>query len=204
MILGIDCDQVLVDAAEHWRNWLESRYCANISVRGTILDKDKYPYNLSEAYEIDEGDDPMAFWKNSRLYSGMKPIEGAVEYTKKLKEDGHTLVCITRISGDSAKSKADWLKKWFPHFDGFIFTGNNIKEKTWVSVDVMVDDSLKQLNQFTSRVKCIWFDSDYYQQDIEPNSNVTLVSGWESVYNKICEIEQERQLRQLRFLHGVY
>lgn len=203
LVIGVDCDQVLTSQpAKEWLDWLSNRYPLRVGVAkyygiigrdGKLLCDNKLPYDLSSMFDIPKDEDGMSFWKSSRLYSGMKPTEGAVEYTRKLKEDGHTLVCITRISGDSSRSKADWLKKWFPHFDGYLFCGNNIKEKTFTNCDVMIDDSLKQLNQFNSNVHRIWFDTNYYQEGVEPTKGAILCKGWDNVYLTIQDIKANKE-----------
>lgn len=206
MIIAFDCDGVLLNSGRKWMQWLEENYnlkddylTLKIQVYAGLA---KFPYDLSVMYDIPPEDDPMAFWKSSNLYDGVKPFPQAVEYTNKLKEEGHTLVCVSRVTGCHASSKAKWLKRWFK-FDGILFTGNNILEKTFVRCDVILEDSVKQLNEFPAGIKRLWFDTQYEQQGIEPNAGIVLCKGWKHVYNEIHQIEQERQMKRMMAEHGI-
>lgn len=205
--ISIDCDGVLLNSGRRWMQWLEDNYelkeeYLQIKIK-VMAQLGKFPYDVSVMYHIPPEDDPMAYWKSSHLYDGVKPLKEAIEYTDKLKQEGHTLVCVSRITGQHASSKAKWLKKWFD-FDGILFTGNNLLEKTFVKCDIIVEDSLKQLNAFPNKVHRLWFDTQYEQADIEPNHGIILCKGWKHVYNEIQQIEQERQIKELRMMHGVY
>lgn len=206
MIIAIDCDLVLADLARIWLMDLSMRYKPTEDGLEALKNHEntgaELPYDLTSLFDIPKEDDPASFWKNSRIYNGIKPIEGSVEYTKKLKEDGHTLVCVSRVVGDHSSNKCKWIKKWFPHFDAIFLTGEKLIEKTLVRCDVIIEDSLKQLNAFDNSVYRLHYQTDYYQEGVVPNEGIIPVCNWEEVYGTISSLQDIKRINAIRLEHG--
>ena len=176
MRIGIDVDGTAVDTSSwYWFQYLQSRY----SFKEGFDQYSKIPYNVSEMFDIPEGCDPMAFWKDPNLYEGLLPIADSVDTLQKLKDEGHSIIFISQCKGWHHKSKYYFIEKWFPFKDAVVLT----KEKWAVNVDVMVDDMYHVLDSMPENVLTIKFREDTEQAPSKRKH--MLAMNWQEVYN-IC------------------
>jgi 5'(3')-deoxyribonucleotidase len=180
-IAAFDCDGVLIDIMPHWYEWLVVRY----DLKDALSADGVKPYDLTNLFVIPEEDDPLAFWKSNTLYSGMKPAKDSVETLSKLKDDNYEVIVVSRVTGQHAASKCDWIKRWFPFADGILLTGRNEKEKSYARCHYIVEDNLAQLNRFGDNVTKIWLKTDYPQHGVENLCGAIEVSNWDEIYSKI-------------------
>jgi len=182
--IGVDVDNTVVDVGAGWFRDLMNKYPYDKSLLAKAICVNKYPYNLTELFDIPEDEDGFAYFKSSHLYSGLKPIENSVEVLRELKAKGYQLVFITRIVGNSAKSKCEWIHKHFPFADGILLAGGDWheKEKSFVDVGYMIEDSLKQLVAMPEDVIKLHYETSYYQTGVvPPEHNFTPVRDWQAI-----------------------
>lgn len=183
-LIAVDIDNTVVNVGTGWFNDLESKYSISRKAYQFSLNYGKMPYDLTELFHIPSDEDGFAYFKNSRLYSGLKPIEGSVEVLRELKDKGFDICFVSRTVGDHSKSKCDWVHKWFPFVDGILLAGgsNHTKEKSFVKADYVIEDSLHQLNAFPDEVKKLHYYTPYYQVGVEPpKHNFILVHDWSDI-----------------------
>lgn len=178
MKIGVDIDGVALQTSQAWWEYLELD-----TKKSLRWDDVKHLYNVASAYSEElkwRGLDGMEFWRQAHLYDHLKPSEGAVETLGWLKGRGHKIVFISALKGQHHKSKVGFIKEWFPFYDAFLGT----KEKEYVSVDVMIDDSNHVLNRFNDEnVLLFKFDN----HDVQPQ-NITVahntIEKWEELITK--------------------
>lgn len=170
MIIGVDVDNTVVDIGAHWQRYLCGRYEAKSEV---FQSDEKLPYNLTHAFNIPEGCDPFAFWRDPSLYEGLTPIEGSVEALRSLKEEGHQIFFISQMKGWHSKSKYYFIEKWFPFKDAVIMT----KEKWAIRPDIMIDDNVIVLDSMPRTTKTYHYQTDYYLAASEREH--ILMSSWD-------------------------
>lgn len=183
MRIGVDVDGTVVNTSTFlWGNYLAVRYKRTKE----LLPNDfKYPYNVADLFEVPEDCDAFAFWKDPNLYEGLKPFEHSVSVLQQLKNEGHEIIFISQIKGFHSKSKYYFIDKWFPFKDGVVLT----KEKHFVGVDVMIDDTNHVLDSMPENVLTIKFREDTIQP--EPKRKHLLAMNWKDVYN-ICTNKEEK------------
>ena len=185
-LLGIDVDQVLVDAP--WGQWLAQRGSKE-EFRDFLVTKmecslygRKLEYNLAKYFPSVEN--PMNFWRGLD-YTGLPPIEGAVDCVEKLSRY-FGIVFISVEKGNHGHSKYDWLAKHFPYLKGYLATRE--KELMSDSVVAMIDDRKKNLAGFDLH-KRILFESPYKQEDEYEDVFVRAVDGWsDRTVHELCDL----------------
>jgi 5'(3')-deoxyribonucleotidase len=181
MIIGVDVDGVVIeDIGMQWLEYLWQRYPVKDYLNFNL---GKLPYDLTMLFTIPLGEDGFEFWRNPNLYTGLQPSLECREKIIKLKEDGHKIIFISQAKGWHHKSKYYFLDKWFPFKDGVVFT----KEKHLVNVDVMIDDSVSQLDKFDSKVLTLQFRKDFIQPTGKREHRV--VYNWNEVYDWVKYLE---------------
>lgn len=103
----------------------------------------------------------------------------AVEVTQELINQGHEVYVITSTQPENMKFKEDWLKKHFPHLDKLIM----VQDKNMIKVDVLIDDSLEQLDNFDGHK--IVFDTP--KNRTYPKKHYRMFE-WVDVFNILDEI----------------
>jgi 5'(3')-deoxyribonucleotidase len=174
MIIGVDIDNVSVSTGALWIKYLEARFPLKKPVS-------KYPYNVSDAFDIPVGVDCFAFWKDPNLYEGLTPTHGSVAALQALSKEGHEIVFVSQSKGWHQKSKYYFVDKWFPFKNGVILT----KEKHYANVDVMIDDSVFVLDAMPKRVKTIRFGKEFVQP--EALKCHVQANTWSEVYDTILK-----------------
>lgn len=175
MKIGVDVDLTVVNLVDDWLSWLNS-------MTGQSLTKEdcNYDYAIGDYFkEALKPFDlcPKDFWRAGHIYDLAKPIEGSIDYLKLLHKEGNEIIFISKIMGNHAESKKMFLNRYFPFHSGIVFTD----EKGLVDVDVMVDDRIEFLNQFSEDVLKILIKTPY-KQNIKPRHVVHERSDWREIY----------------------
>jgi len=202
MNIGIDVDGVLQNV---YKFMIEegTRYCKENNI-GSLIDSNAYmTYNMfGWDYETD-----VNFWiKNVFSYAEKgEVLSKASENINRLKKDGHKIFIITaRCSGNTQYSKyfskeeeqkmktttSEWLNRNNIIYDEIIFSGED-KSKDIIgnNIDVMIEDSPKNLEQLSGITKTICVDW-VYNRDIKAK-NIYRCYNWDEIYEKICELDNK-------------
>lgn len=165
--IGIDIDLTLVPSDVAWKKWLIKHFPQISEIPEVDVD-----YNLGVYFgESPVGLNKMDFWCNNHLYDEIEVFPEALDAIKAFKEAGFDIGFISHTKSGHYKSKFRMLKRIpyldFDNGDSFIAT----KEKGFLSgsIDVMIDDRNKFLNQFFWETVKIKFETPYTQceQDIK-------------------------------------
>lgn len=121
----------------------------------------------------------------------LKPIEGAAEYLRKLRKDGHKIYIISgRDNGEYPhpyELTKDWLEKYHFEYDELILTNayNSIEKANICKqkdIQIMIDDSrsvCKMVNE--SGVEALLMDTLYNKQ----TDHLHRVYHWNEIYHYI-------------------
>jgi len=198
MNIGIDLDGVLQNVNK-FINEEGIRYCKQNNIVTKI--KKSNAYYIQDIFGWNK-ETTRDFWlKNQFVYAEEgEAIPKASENIKKLKQDGHNIIIITsrsivdkdlhqKLYDDMKFQVREWLDRNEIIFDDIIFTGadksNNIIEN---NIDVMIEDSPKNLEQLSEITKMICLDWPY-NRNIE-DDNIYRCYDWDEIYQKISEIDK--------------
>lgn len=175
--IGIDVDLVVAPSDKHWLINLQK-------VTGKTLNLIPTDYNLTNYFkeELDSlGLDGFEWWRGENIYDDIFPYEKSVEVINKWFNRGNEIVFISSIKGNHHKSKYNFLKRHFK-FDAFIAT----KEKSFVDVDVMIDDRVDIITDFLTRrpfTRSILFPTVYNSGKVSDPNMIWKFIEEESEYN---------------------
>ena len=169
----IDSDDTLADTN------IELLRRAN-EMYGTNYTKDDiYEWDLEKVFpDINV----QQFFDQEGFFYSLKPLEGSVEYTKKLIDEGYELIVLTASTINGFKDKALWLQKYYPH----IPIKNLILgwRKEFVKGDIMLDDGLHNIRESICMTPVI-FNQPWNE---EAKENFLRVSNWEEFYNLVHKL----------------
>lgn len=195
MRIGIDIDGVLTDI-ERFQLDYGSKYWFEKNI-GEIINPSSY--RVFELFgnnkELNE-----QFWNDHRKIYGInvKAREFASEVIKKLKEQGNEIYIITaRYFTDENSDKGEEtrliVKEWLENneivYDRLIFSGEN-KLQICIDnkIDLMIDDSVENVNNISTAIPVICFDASYNREC--NGKNIIRCYSWYDIYSKIIKIEK--------------
>lgn len=178
-VILVDMDDVLEDLSWAWTRVLNKRYGTNVK-RNDILNWDMCLAFPSLTHEqvyglLDEED----------FYDELRPLEGAAESLKALKDMGHTVYIVTATSGRSVRAKMEkCLFRYFPFltWQDVIITWN----KHLIKGDILIDDGVHNL-----------IDGDYakilfsapYNRDFDAEANGMIrVENWTEAMEAVAKL----------------
>jgi len=173
VIIGIDCDDVILDLMPNWLSKYNLQYNDVLS-KEQITDWDVGSFVLPEAkkafYQYIE--EPDIFWT-------AKPIDGALEGILELKRMGFRILIISANNPFSIKQQ--WLK-----YHGFIDNDKDFiqaYDKSLIKVDYLIDDKYDNVRDTLGYG--ILFNSPWNKQyDYNPR-----VNNWKEVVTIIKKRE---------------
>lgn len=177
MIIGIDCDEVLSSTLEELIKFPEFNGAKWESF---------YSYNPLAApwFHMDGLELLMIFLKlfQSDHFWDIKPVPGALQQLKKLKEAWHELVIITWRPEMVAERTKKWVEEHYPNlFSDFLFASTHTEnQKTKAElceergIQLVIEDDPFFVSDLSEKgVPCILLDYPRNQDfDLEKHSNV--------------------------------
>lgn len=177
----IDMDDTIENLLVPWISWLNSKYGTFVKPEEVIdWDIDKFFPTLTR-YEVFEPVYTEDFWDM------VMPKDGAVEYVKKLIDDGHKVYICTNSNYKTLKSKMD--KALFRYFN--YLTWSNViiaRDKQMVNADFLIDDGVH--NIIGGGYQGILMDAPHNWYFDEKAHGVFRAKTWEDVYRYITESEK--------------
>lgn len=145
MKLGIDLDGVLLDILKPTLDEYNLRYRTNFTPDDIIHYKAHQILGIS----VDEFLSLLDFIYINDFHS-IRPYEIDVNnHLKRLRDNGHQIIIVTRRNLKTIPNVINILKKWKIGIDGFICVNNSL-DKTVANVDIMIDDSREVTDVFGS------------------------------------------------------
>lgn len=194
MRIGIDIDGCLTDI---------SKFIADFGVK--FCYENNIKYNLKED-EYDEAkglgisyENAEKFWNKYLEYYSTKyqARKFASEVIKKLKEENEIYIITARNEEGLPKEvygkMQNMVKKWLEDeeilYDKLIFTtGSKLPYCIENSIDIMIEDSPKNVKEISSKIPVLCFDNPY-NKNIE-GDNIIRVYSWYDMLNNISQIKK--------------
>lgn len=143
LIIAVDVDEVVADLLSEWLriyNILWDDTLRPDKIRGWSLVEQVKPECGKRIYEI---------LHNRTLYDHVKPIPGALEAIRWMRQRGHRVVFVSSCVAGSVDRKVAWLQK-----HKFLPPGNSVKDfiaatdKSLIGADVLIDDHILNVEAF--------------------------------------------------------
>ena len=183
--IGIDIDGVLTDL-ENYIGTVGKKY---MLVNNLDFDEEMHTNTI---YGFLSKEDSHQFWDMhwEKYATTIKMRKNANNVIEKLKNDGNKIIIITARTYDSQIMKKliiKWLKKNNIKYDKIVFSNlNKLKNCLDNKIDIMIEDSVSNIEQLKNYMKIICFNAKYNQS--YANSQIYRVSNWDDVYNIINKI----------------
>lgn len=190
MRIGIDIDGVLIDYEQFVTDY-GTKFCTNHHLPLTI---NPWHYDEGEVFGWTE-EQTNKFWNEYLVYYATEyPARVfASEVIHKLKEEGHEIYIVTARNeygmpethrGKMKILVEEWLKQNNIFYDKIVYTeGNKLKYCVGSYIDLMIEDSPKNIKEISTKLPVLCFDCKY-NQEIR-NKNITRVYSWYDIYDKI-------------------
>eukprot|EP00761_Pharyngomonas_kirbyi_P001564 gb/GECH01001568.1/.p1 GENE.gb/GECH01001568.1/~~gb/GECH01001568.1/.p1 ORF type:complete len:205 (+),score=54.90 gb/GECH01001568.1/:1-615(+) len=194
-VIACDLDEVLGTFVEQLAQFHNRVYNTNLS----LSDFDSYQFWNVWGGNAKEAATKINEFFESPEFDSLKPIPGAHEALKELKEKGYTLVLVTSRQTFLKEKTMKFLDKNYPGIFDQVRLGNHYGEGKKKSkpemcrelgASILIDDSLKYCTECAhDDIKAVLFDlnGEYpWNNTDEPlHSNITRVSNWKEALNVV-------------------
>ncbi len=195
MNIGIDIDGVLTNL-EDYIETVGKKYMIenNLGFDDTM--------NTNTIYGFLSKEDSHQFWDMhwEKYATTIKPRKNASKVIKKLKNNENKIIIITARTYDSQIVKhgvkrqknmeeliIKWLDKNSIKYDKIVFSNlNKLKDCLDNKIDIMIEDSVSNIEQLKDYMKIICFDAKYNRS--YTNSQIYRANSWDNIYNIINKV----------------
>lgn len=164
-IIAVDVDLTVVDSVTPWVNWYQK-----LTGHDIIDEINNTEWNVDKLMHFHNS--PMDFWKQPDLYDNLEPIPEAKIALDELSKS-RDIIFVSSCYPEHIKSKEFFLRRNFPYHKAFI----DAHFKGFTRCDYMIDDYLKNLEQFPDSVKTFHLQSAI-------NKNITNIT-WFDILKEI-------------------
>ena len=185
MRIGIDFDGVMNDMLKTW--------CEDLSKMSKIkaTSDDITEWDLTKTFTDLCQWDISSIIKTTDFWMRVEAQPGAVEYIKKLIDDGHDVVVVTAAwPPESLSVKFNiCMQKYFPFINwrNVISTGR----KDLIDVDILIDDYLENLKESHSAIKILFRKK--YNDYAAYRLDLISADDWADIYDIIRVIAEENE-----------
>lgn len=176
----IDMDDTIEDLLPTWIEWLSNQY--------------HFPANKNEMKSWDilsmfpflDGEQIYSPLFDQNFWKLVQPKEDAIEYIKKLIDDGHDIyICTASHYGSVQHKFVEVLEKYFPFIDyKHIIVAYH---KQMIKCDIMIDDGYHNL--IGGDYLKLLFDASYNRSFNEKEYNILRVHSWKEIYDTINTLD---------------
>lgn len=183
MTIICDMDDVLINLKDVWVDFLNKKYKLNVDGNNIKQFDMKLSFPDLTPKEIYY---PLT---TEFIWTQVRPLDGAVKFTKKLIEEGHDFYIATATDYRNIKYKVDQvLKVYFPFFnlDNLIC----IKDKSLLKGDIRIDDALHNLVNCKDNSLKLLLDNSHNRNLPEEEyrkNRIYRVYTWHQIYNMISD-----------------
>jgi 5'(3')-deoxyribonucleotidase len=177
----IDVDDTIENLCESWCEFINRKYGTSVTY------KDVTEWDISKFFPTLTKEQVFEPLHNEELWQYVKPKPGAVEYIKKLMDDGFTVYLCTSTDYRNVKVKFEQvIQKYFPYISWkqMIVTD----KKQIIKADFLVDDGVHNLEK-GDYVKILMSAPHNANYNAEENE-MFRADNWETVYSLIKTISQ--------------
>ena len=199
MIIGVDIDGVLCKLNKYTWYYFKKYLKANNIPFKFNKTKETFCKQLNVSEEIEN-----QFWEQANIHytNHVKPINNASKIVKKNHDDGHKIIIITsRISSFLQNEKGehirDGIKKWLNknkiYYDKIYFCRNKKNILLQEKVDVMIEDSKCNIEEFSKFIPVIIFKNP--ANKLCKGKNKILANSWKEIYKIILNMDKQKALQ---------
>jgi 5'-nucleotidase len=150
MIILVDVDDTVLDLNTEW---IQNRY--NPDYKDNLSRSQIKTWNIDEYVKPECGMKIYDYLKDKDLYSNIKPILGAVEGVKKLRELKHRVIFVTAYFNEQKVEclHRNGLLNEYPYNDERWNTATDVimaNDKSLIKGDYLIDDRIENLEKFGS------------------------------------------------------
>lgn len=179
----IDMDDTIENLLDTWCDWLNSEYNLHVSP------DDITEWNMAKFYPTLSKEQVHEPLYNPKLWDKVKPIDGAVEYVKKLIDDGYNIYLCTSTDYRNVEIKYEKIvQKYFPYikWNQVIITN----KKQMIDADFLIDDCVHNLEG--GKYKGILMTAPHnIHYDCKANG-MYRVNNWKDIYKLIRNIGERK------------
>ncbi|MBP5462729.1 MAG: hypothetical protein J6Y20_11505 [Lachnospiraceae bacterium] len=183
----IDMDDTIENLGETWVQCLNERHGTNVQ-RSDVTD-----WDVSKAFPTLTRHEVYAPLFDKRMWKRVQPLPGAVEYVKKLIEDGHKVLIVTASHQNTVGIKLNHvLFKYFPFFtykDVIVTT-----QKQLISGDILIDDAPHNLEG--GKYHGILVSAPHNRSYDAEKHGFVRADNWETIYKAVCDYANEGKERE--------
>ena len=181
----VDMDDVLVDTVGTWVNWLNAVYACHVNY------DDLKVWEMQVAYPSLTVKQIRAPLMKDHFWRLVRPLPGAVEYLKKLIDDGHEVfICSASHPFTITPKIKECLLKHFDYLDTtkIIFT----YRKQMIDADFLIDDGIHNL--IDGPYQGIIMSTPYNEaiKETEYEKDLVRVTSFKEAYEYITEKANEQ------------
>ena len=199
MKIGIDIDGVLTDIEKFMIEY-GTKFCLEEGLEINIKQID-YSEMIMFNWTQEQSD---RFW--NRYFTGYTLNEPqrkfASDVINKLREQGNKIYIITARNeyglseeyyGKMQKLTKEWLRKQNITYDRLIFAKDEEKISQCLekNIDIMIEDSPRNINDISRKVKVIKYDCKY-NEDVE-GTNIITAYSWCHIYDIITRLQYKQK-----------
>lgn len=182
--IAIDFDSTLFSTLEKVLEIYNRRHGTNIELSQITT------YSLYDCLDHSVADDMIELLCEKEVYDNLQPYKGAVRAVRTLVEQGHEVYIATASDLRNMEWKEQLIQKHFP----FVPKDNLIRihNKALLNVDVLVEDSMKNLvSTFADRV-C--FDQAWNRDEEKDYVySISRAHNWGEITNIINNLERKER-----------
>ena len=181
--ISVDCDRTFVRTDIDWFHYLcdlTGVYNHGITIPSQTK---KYSYDLTSYFKKELEELAMTgfeFWDNPYLYDNSHPISGAVQCLENLYFKGHDITFVSHVIGGHAQSKIDFISYFCPFVSDIIIT----EDKHEVPCDIIIEDRVQNLKDFTASTVGIILDNEYVEH-YNYDCPYSVVPDWSKVEERV-------------------
>ncbi len=184
----LDVDGPLVDLGSMWYKWL-CEVTNTSGIPNMIESSRSLPYDLRcyFKYELEEaGLTGREFFDKEDLYDKSIPIKDSQEALKSIVNRGYIVTPVSQVHWGHAKSKVNFLNRYFPFLESPIFVdSNNTKShKAMVKGDYIIEDRYVEVSKFKkgNLKKAIIYNTKYIDP-VPLKVPHIVVDNWQQIEN---------------------
>lgn len=178
-----DFDDVLINFCEVWVELINEQ-------NGTLVNiKDITEWEISKFFPTLTEEQIYKPLYEGKIWDKVTPLRGAVNYLKRLKEDGHKVYIVTSSHYKTIETKTEKVMfKYFPFIDiSDVIVCHN---KQMIMGDFLIDDGIHNL----INISCsgiLMTQPHNINYDISMYDNITRVYDWKGIYDIITKASNE-------------
>lgn len=172
----VDIDDTIENLCEAWCRWLSYLYDLDVDYT------DVTDWNMELFFPTLTNEQIFAPLYNEKFWNTVEPKEDAIEYLKKLYEEGYDIYLCTSTDYKIIQMKYEIIiQKYFP----FIKWNNVIiaHNKQMIRADFLIDDGVHNL--IGGRYKKILYSAPHNENFKTFGTGIKRVNNWEEVYHEI-------------------